>query len=77
MIDELQAIEVVKKAIAARGGEPNGWSFRARRDGDGWSIFADRIWGYSADGAPLHVRGGHCRYVLDEGGNIASRHPGR
>jgi hypothetical protein len=77
MIDEACALEIAKRAVAAKESWADRATYEARREADRWVVSVQRIEGYTADGAPLHVRGGHRLYVLDKEGHVARHIPGR
>ena len=77
MIDEAQAIEIAKRAAAGCGGRAISGIYQARRVGDRWHVGVQWIVDDTADGAPLHPRGGHHLYVIDGEGRVVGQTAGR
>lgn len=77
MIDKTEATEIVKRYITDRGGQADPGIYRAKREGDRWWVGVEWIIGYEADGTPLHTRGGHVLFEIDEEGRVVRCYPGR
>lgn len=77
MIDEAEAVEIARRAVAADGTCADRATYDARWDGDCWWVHARQIVGYGADGAPLHVFGGDRFVKIAENSKVVRYRKGR
>jgi hypothetical protein len=67
---ETQAIQIAKRALAAKDDWADRATYQAHRDGYGWTVTAWRIEGYGKDGKPQFVPGGNRVIVIDGKGKV-------
>lgn len=66
---EAEAIYGARAALNAVGRSADEYVYKARRQGDGWHVFAWHI-GLCDDGKPLYLEGGFASVDLDAGGRV-------
>lgn len=74
-VDEITAIAIARRSVATNDAGYPAWLatnvfYRARQDGQGWSVVAERIVGTNDSGEPLIELGGQ-RYIgIDKRGGV-------
>jgi hypothetical protein len=69
-IDEEQAIEIARRAVAANETWTDGATYEATREDDLWSVHVWRIDGYGPDGEPLWTFGGDRSVEIEPNGRV-------
>jgi hypothetical protein len=76
-LDEAAAINIAKEAVAANEKWDLDAKYKARREGEGWSVIVWRITGYDHDGSPQFTPGGHRIVSIDVDGKVTRYSIGR
>lgn len=69
-LDEAGVIAIGRRSVATNDGWADRATFEAKRDGNRWLVFAQRIEGYYGTGEPKLVFGGHRLIVIATNGAV-------